>query len=378
MGGRAAAPGRRSGLELMRILLMLLIIAHHYVVNSGVTALFPQDGVTASSAFLVFFGMWGKVAINSFVMITGYFMCASRLTWVKVARLLGVVYFWIALFGVVFLAAGVAGPVDVVKSLLVPFRLIDTSFVPSFLVMYCMIPFLNRLLSALDKKGLRRLLGLLLFVFTFCTTFLAAPAAFSEVGWYCTLYLLAAYVRLYPARWFGDLWATGRLLAACAALSVLSVAAMMALDAALGLPAGRHAYWFVNDSGKLMAFLTGAAAFLFFKNLDIGVNRAVNAVSATVFGVLMIHANSDAMRAWLWGDLVDVPGLYEALPAPLLALASCGAVLAVFAVCSAMDALRIRLVERPLFAWVGENRGRIEGAFRERTAGLRAWVERVV
>ncbi len=267
---------------------------------------------------------------------------------------------------------------DVAKNFLFPLRLIDTSFVPSFLVMYCMIPFLNRPLSALDKGGLRRLLGLLLFVFTFCTTFLAAPAAFSGVGWYCTLYLLAAYVRLYPARWFGDLRATGRLLAACAALSVLSVAAMTALDAALGVPPLGHAYYFVNDSGKLMAFLTGAAAFLFFKNLDIGVNGAVNAVSATVFGVLMIHANSDAMRAWLWGDLVDVPGLYGALPTPLLILASCGVVLAVFAVCSAMDALRIRLVERPLFAWVGENRGRIEGAFRERTAGLRAWADRAL
>lgn len=373
-----AKPGRRSGLELMRILLMLLIIAHHYVVNSGVVAFFPQDGATASSAFLVFFGMWGKVAINSFVMITGYFMCASRLTWVKVAKLLGVVYFWKVVLGAAFVATGLMGPADVAKSLLGPFRGIDAGFTPSFLVMYCLIPFLNRLLSALDKVALRRLLGLLLFVFTFCTTFLAAPAAFSEVGWYCALYLLAAYVRLYPARWFGDLGATGRLLAACAALSVLSVAAMTALDAALGVPPLGHAYWFVNDSGKLMAFLTGAAAFLFFKNLDIGVNRAVNAVSATVFGVLMIHANSDAMRAWLWGDLVDVPGLYGALPTPLLILASCGVVLAVFAVCSAMDALRIGLVERPLFAWVERNRGRIEGAFRERTAALRAWVDKAV
>lgn len=184
----------------MRILLMLLIIAHHYVVNSGVTALFPQDGATASSAFLVFFGMWGKVAINSFVMVTGYFMCTSRLTWVKVAKLLGVVYFWKAALCAVFLAAGLMGPADVAKSFLSPFRGIDAGFTASFLVMYCMIPFLNRLLSALGKGGLRRLLGLLLFVFTFCTTFLAAPAAFSEVGWYCTLYLLAAYVRLWPAR----------------------------------------------------------------------------------------------------------------------------------------------------------------------------------
>ncbi len=41
MGGIDAKPPHSSNLELTRILLMLLIIAHHYVVNSGVAALFP-------------------------------------------------------------------------------------------------------------------------------------------------------------------------------------------------------------------------------------------------------------------------------------------------------------------------------------------------
>lgn len=62
---------RSSNLELMRIILMLIIIAHHYVVNSGITACFNFSNITANMIFLQIFGMGGKIAINAFVMITG-------------------------------------------------------------------------------------------------------------------------------------------------------------------------------------------------------------------------------------------------------------------------------------------------------------------
>ena len=69
---------------------MLLIVAHHYVVNSGLTA---ADGpiyaspMSGRSLFLLLFGAWGKIGINCFVMITGYFMCPSQITAKKLAKL---------------------------------------------------------------------------------------------------------------------------------------------------------------------------------------------------------------------------------------------------------------------------------------------------
>ena len=62
---------RNSNLELYRIIVMLSIVAHHYVVNSGLTALMDADPLNPKSLFLYLVGMWGKTGINCFVLITG-------------------------------------------------------------------------------------------------------------------------------------------------------------------------------------------------------------------------------------------------------------------------------------------------------------------
>lgn len=61
---------RDSNLELFRIIVMLLIVAHHYVVNSEVSSLMRNDDITCRSIFFNIFGAWGKTGINCFVLIS--------------------------------------------------------------------------------------------------------------------------------------------------------------------------------------------------------------------------------------------------------------------------------------------------------------------
>ena len=77
---------RTSNLELFRIITMLMIVAHHYVVNSGLTQLIYADLSSGKSMFLLLFGAWGKTGINCFVLITGYFMCKSKITFKKLGE----------------------------------------------------------------------------------------------------------------------------------------------------------------------------------------------------------------------------------------------------------------------------------------------------
>lgn len=85
---------------------------------------------------------------------------------------------------------------------------------------------------------------------------------------------------------------------------------------------------------------------MFFKNVNIPYNKYINIIGASTFGVLLIHANSDTMRRWLWKDMLDNAGHYTD---EYFWIRPIVAVLLIFVVCIAIDVIRIRLLERPFF-----------------------------
>lgn len=59
---------RSSNLELYRIILMFLIVAHHYVIGSGLFVQFDYTNVTGNMIFLQIFSMFGsKVLLYTFL-----------------------------------------------------------------------------------------------------------------------------------------------------------------------------------------------------------------------------------------------------------------------------------------------------------------------
>ena len=72
----------------------------------------------------------------------------------------------------------------------------------------------------------------------------------------------------------------------------------------------------------------------------------INTVAASCFGVLLIHANSNAMRQWLWCDTLRN---VEYLDSPYCALHAITSVLVIYIICTLIDMIRIRFIERPFF-----------------------------
>ena len=97
---------RSSNIELFRIIMMLSIVAHHYVVNSGVRGAILEPPYAWHHYFLYVFGMWGKIGINCFVLITGYYMCRSDITIRKFLKLLFEILFYNAVIYIAFSIGG--------------------------------------------------------------------------------------------------------------------------------------------------------------------------------------------------------------------------------------------------------------------------------
>ena len=338
---------RSSSIELYRILVMLLIVAHHYVVNSGLLDVMNQNILSANTVFYSLFGAWGKTGINSFVLITGYFMCASTISLRKFLKL----FLWVITYTIIFLGVFLLcgykpyGLFSMVYEA-IPLKNLTTGFTYCFIVFYLFIPFLNILLRNINKRQHQWLILLLLFIYTVhgsVPKFLNVNMNY--VSWFSVLFFIAAYLRLYPIKENNTkFWGWLTLISFC--LSSIGILLLNYVQVKLGIDAKvQSSYMLIQDSNAFLALTNGITSFMWFKSMKIGPIKWINVIAASAFGVLLIHANSNTMRQWLWKDTVDCVGHFDT---PYYWLYAIGCVLAIYALCTLIDYIRIKTIETPL------------------------------
>lgn len=340
---------RDSNLELYRIIVMLLIVAHHYVVNSGLMKVILESPISATSSAMLLFGAWGKTGINCFVLITGYFMCKSNFSAHKLLRLYLQITLYAVIIYVIFCITGHENwSMSSLLWKLFPIRSISYGFTSCFLIFFMLIPFINILVHNMNQRQHTALTLILLFVYTFLPN-INKEVTYNYVSWFFVLYIVSSYIRLYglgfelkPRIW--GLISLGLIF--IGSVSVIWIARYYLL-APYGM---RNPYWFISDSNKLLALAIGVTSFMWFKGLRIPYSRTINAIGSTTFGVLLIHANSDAMRQWLWKEYIDTVGHFSNSMLPTLGYAVISVII-IFIICSGIDWFRMSFIEPHLLGW---------------------------
>lgn len=108
----------------------------------------------------------------------------------------------------------------------------------------------------------------------------------------------------------------------------------------------RGSYYLISNANKLPVFLCALGMFIYFKNININYNRFINTIAQSVFGVLLIHANSDNMRQFLWNDFLKNTLFYNS-PLFILMIHAGVAIFGIFCVGTLIDQLRIHFIEKP-------------------------------
>lgn len=325
---------RNSNLELYRIIVMLAIVAHHYVANSGLVTVLADEPLQARSWFFYFFGMWGKTGINCFVLITGYFMCRSEITLRKFLKLILWIMTYKVILTIAFVATGyIALTPKALMMGLIPFYNLNSGFTGGFIMYWLCIPFLNVMVRHFTQRQHLWCMAWCLLVYALMSK--AGMIRLNYVVWFSVLHVIASYIRFYGLSREKDtrFWLFSTFI--CVVLSLLSVC----LFRMTGI---RPWAWLVSDSNAPLALLVGITSFMLFKNIQVPQSRLINTVAASTFGVLLIHANSNAMRQWLWKDTLQVPTHFYSDYYVLIALIS---VIGVFTICTVIDIARARLTE---------------------------------
>lgn len=203
---------RLNNFEALRILAMLMVVVLHYL-SKGNLLTPVTEPFTAVSYLGWLLDAFAIVAVNVYVLITGYFMCESRM---KLGRLLQIVcqVLWYTMLIPVVL--GVCGIINLSElsiyewlQCVFPIHMKHYWFVTSYVLLMLMVPFLNAGIRHMSQKQLALTTVFLTLYQTLPKSILplqfSDDAAGYDMVWLICLYLIAAYIRKYGLPFFSSL-----------------------------------------------------------------------------------------------------------------------------------------------------------------------------
>lgn len=320
---------RSSNIELLRIFCMFLIVAHHLVVFSPIYQnCISKTEQTFNSYYLLVFGGFGKIGINCFVLITSYFMSAKDIKIQKLIKLILQIEFWRIVISLLFLFSG--HKVLLSDLFIYPtVQSLKTGFIPTFLLFYLTIPFLNKIINRCSEKQ-----HLLLIIVRFIIFSLLGPLFpffHTYLIWFPVLFFVGSYIRRYNTLFLKKVWYLLGLIS-------FSISVFMII---VGTKSGQPYYWVV-DSQKPLAFITSICFFCAFKNIKMPNSRIINIIAATTFGIFLIHSDNRLMHDFIFNDILKSS---ELLNSEYTVIKSVVYTLLVFSFCSILDFVRSRTFE---------------------------------
>lgn len=202
---------RLSNIEALRILAMFMVVVLHYLDKGGLLTK-TTDSFTTGSYVAWFIESFAIVAVNVYVLITGYFICQSSFKLSRIVKIICQVLWYSILIPVVFVLLGLVdigsfGTYDFLQFVF-PIHMLSYWFVTAYVVLLLFAPLINAGIKQLTQKQF--LWITCLFVAYEALPKSILPVKFltdkagNDVLWVVCLYLIGAYIRTYGIPFFSN------------------------------------------------------------------------------------------------------------------------------------------------------------------------------
>lgn len=297
---------RLANIELLRIIAMCMVIMLHYL---GKGDLLPDMSLTMGINEYVAWILesFAIVAVNVYVLISGYFLVEAEFKPSKIVRLILQVLFYTILVTILSLAFGIIELSDLgIYNLIVqlfPFQLEQYWFMTSYLVFYILSPVLAMGVKQLSKKNLQAVIIAFVLFMSVEKSILPVQIVFDERGydalWFICLFLVAAYIRLYGVKLLEKK-------VVCLALYLGGCVLAFVENMALSLvyeKTGELAHLFgtpyhYNHTWVLLASIGLFSYFLKVEIKDGIFSKAVCAIAPYTLGVYLLHEHVYVKYLW--------------------------------------------------------------------------------
>ncbi len=342
---------RQANFELLRILAMLMVVSMHFLSHTGGLPVAEEgrvpDGRETAGVLVESFCI---VAVNVYVLISGYFLSQKGFSFRRLQRLWCQILFYTLLIPVGLTAAGVLSAAELLNpyhvwNCLFPVQSGHYWFVTAYVVLLLFSPLLNAAVRAMSARQLRIAIGALLAFFCLGKSLSVLPFASDrygyDFGWFICLYLTGACMRRHGSALLGR----KKRCALLYAISCLLVAGSELFSLWLCGSRGILEYYATVPFhyNYLFAYTGALGLFCLFAGLRIPAGKVsgwICQASRGAFGVYLIHEHVDISGRWTEWILGEPSGHTAGY---LIQMTE--SVLFLFLLCICIDLLRGRLFE---------------------------------
>lgn len=333
---------RSSNFELLRIIAMIMIAAHHFAVHGGFKM--NISSFSFNTAFIQFLQIGGKIGVNIFVLISGYFLInTDNIKLKKIIKLWCQIFIYSFGIYLVFTLFG-HHKFNIKDCFSYLFPIIHNKywFASTYFILYLFVPYINKFVKSIDRITYKKLLILMFVLWSFIPTITKQSVYMNALLWFLFLYLLAGYIRLY----FDDTKRTGKqYFIGSMGIFILTYAITIVVDLlCIKWPSFNKYTTYLYGMNRLPILIISVLIFLTFKNIKMKNIKIINIISSATFGVYLIHDNP-LTRVFLWKSLFkNATFQYSSFLVPYSIIC----ILLVYVCSTIVELIRINLLEKNL------------------------------
>ena len=295
---------RKSNIELLRIVLMIMVIGVHYnLVGMGNAFLYTRElGINVSLAALL--ESLCIVCVDTFLIITGYFQInKAKINRRKISMLIVMIFF----FNIIqyFLGILIFKNSFILKDFFLQ-MILGKWFIIIYLVLYIISPYINLFVKKLTNKEFKNLVVILISIFIIYQTLINFLSIFIPVtGWgvivdkgvesgynivnFIVLYLIGGYIKKSNLEFKLNKSILGYLISV-----MLIFLSWYAIYHSKYIEYSNIAFYYNN----IFVVLASVFIFLIFNKLNIKDNKVINSVASTVLGVFILSTSPTFIRLY--------------------------------------------------------------------------------
>lgn len=339
---------RQVSIELLRIIAMIMIVFHHFAIHSE--AIF-DTGLNIPKLWYNLINIGGKIGVNIFILISGYFLVDNNDLKINFKKLLKfwsqIIFYSISIF---ILFALILGPKIVSFNNIVPsFFPITFSnwwFASAYFVLYLLHPYINKFLKSLNKSNFQLFLIITTIIWSVIPTFTTSKFQSNNLIWFFYLYSISSYIKIYG---LNQKFKTKHYIIVFLLLFILTYSSTIVF-AILGTKwdiFNKHSTYFFGIE-KINILFCSICLFMIFSLIKIRYIKFINYVASCTFAIYLIHDHA-FIRNFLWIDLFKNA---EHFSSTSIIPYSIAVVILVFVGCLFIEIIRKILFDKIIFKFI--------------------------